>query len=281
MIDTTWHAPASLIEQYAADPSSVDDARASSLEAHLVGCAACRDALDTMVGPFVAVESWSALVDVIDRPHERLLEWGLRRMRVPEGWSRLLGATPAFTLAWLAAVAAITALIVALAGANDATGGFLVVAPLVPLVLVTGVFAPVSDPAGEAGVATAMHGFGLVVRRAVIVGVTAFVALGVADLALGDLGAPVAAWVLPSLVLSVSVIALATWIPAEVAAVVLVGAWLIGVAIVWWIRDGHVEIAATPIFGVQGQMLWIALLALAAVAVVMRRERFSTMEVFG
>ncbi len=281
MTDTTWHAPPSLIEQYAADPSSVDDARASSLEAHLVGCATCRDALDVTVGPIVAVESWSALVDVIDRPPERLLEWVLRRMRVPEGWSRLLGATPGLTLAWLAAVAAITGLVVVLSGANDTTGGFLVIAPLVPLVLVAGVFAPVSDPAGEAGVVTAMHGFGLVVRRAVIVGVTAFVALGLADLALGDLGAPAAAWVLPSLALSVSVIALATWVPAEVAAVALAGAWLIGVAIVWWIRDGHVEIAATPIFGVQGQMLWIALLALATVLVVTRRDRFATMEVFG
>ncbi|MGA9276704.1 MAG: hypothetical protein WBV89_07105, partial [Ilumatobacter sp.] len=118
MTDTTWHATAGLIERYAADPSAVDDARASSLEAHLVGCAACRKTLDTAVGPYVALESWSGLVDVIDRPSARSLEWVLRLMRVPEGWSRLLGATHGLTFAWLAAVAAITGLVVVLAGAS-------------------------------------------------------------------------------------------------------------------------------------------------------------------
>ena len=71
MTDTTWHASADLIERYAANPSWVDDARAASLEAHLIGCSTCREALDEVVGPDLARASWSGLIDVIDQPPTR------------------------------------------------------------------------------------------------------------------------------------------------------------------------------------------------------------------
>ena len=280
MTDTTWHAPADLIERYAANPSWVDDARAASLEAHLIGCSTCREALDGVVGPALAQASWSGLIDVIDQPPTRSLEWLLRRFRVPETWSRLLGATPGLMFAWFAAVAAVVGFVVVLSAAADATAGFLVTAPLVPLILVAGLFAPVSDPAGETGVATPLHGFGLLARRAVIVEVTAFALLALANVALGELGAPVAAWVLPSLALSVSVVALSTWVAPEVAATVIAGAWLSGVVLVWW-EGGRLVLAKSATFETPGQVLWIVLLVLATVLVVTRRERFATMEVFG
>ena len=85
---------------------------------------------------------------------------------------------------------------------------------------------------------------------------------------------------LPSLALSVSVVAFSTWVAPEVAATVIAGAWLSGVVLVWW-EGGRLVLAKSATFETPGQVLWIVLLVLATVLVVTRRERFATMEVFG
>nr|MBA3691651.1 zf-HC2 domain-containing protein [Actinomycetota bacterium] len=52
---TTWHADTALLAHYAAD--ELDDARAYSVEAHLMACETCRTAL----GPAVSAARLDAM----------------------------------------------------------------------------------------------------------------------------------------------------------------------------------------------------------------------------
>jgi hypothetical protein len=162
----------------------------------------------------------------------------------------------------------------------DAEGPFLVLAPLVPLAAVAASFTPAADPAGEAGVATPMHGAGLVIRRAVaIVGVT-FGVLGAAALALPDLGSAAAAWVLPALALALGALALGTWLRVEVAVGVLTGAWLLAVWSMWWLAGRDIPLADSAAFAVTGQISALAAAVVAAVIAATRRNHFATLEAF-
>ena len=167
--------------------------------------------------PALAATSWAAIADRIDRPRPTLLERFLRRLGIGSGTGRLLAATPALQLAGLAAVAAVALAAGMLSRTVGANGLFLVLAPLVPLAAVAASFAPAADPAGEAGVGTPLHGAGLVLRRAGAVLAVTFGLLGVAALALPDLGPAAAAWVLPALALTLGSLALGTWLRVEVA----------------------------------------------------------------
>jgi hypothetical protein len=280
MTNSDWHAPPDLLARFAYDPSAVDDMTAASVEAHLVVCADCRTKMTAAVSPAVVTASWDAIADRIDQPRPALLERVLGRIGVGNGLGRLLAATPALQGAGLLAICVLAAGAVALSRTTDAEGPFLVLAPLVPLAAVAASFAPVADPAGEAGVATPMHGAGLVVRRAVaVVGVT-FGVLGAAALALPDLGPAAAAWVLPALALALGSLALGTWLRVEVAVGVLAGAWLSGVWSLWWLAGRDIPLADSAAFSVTGQMTAFAAAVAAATIVATRRDHFATLEAF-
>ena len=66
----------------------------------------------------------------------------------------------------------------------DDSRPFLALAPLVPLAGVAVSFGPAPDPAGEAGLATPMHGAGLVLRRPIAVLATSLIVLVAGTLAL-------------------------------------------------------------------------------------------------
>ena len=159
-------------------------------------------------------------------------------------------------------------------------GAFLVLAPLAPLVAVAASFAPTANPAGEAAVATPLHGAGLVVRRAIAILTTCFGVLGVAALALPDLGTVAAAWVLPSLALSLGALALGTWVRVEVAVAVLATGWLLSVYAVWWIDGWGAPVVDSPTFTATGQLAALVVVVAATAAMTARRERFATLEVF-
>ena len=280
MTNTDWHAPPDLLARFAHDPAAVDDMTAASVEAHLVVCADCRRQMTAAVNPALVTASWDAIADRIDQPEPALLERVLHRIGVGSGLGRLLAATPALQGAGLLAICVLAAGAVAVSRTTDAEGPFLVLAPLVPLAAVASSFAPAADPAGEAGVATAVHGAGLVVRRAVaILGVT-FGVLGAAALALPDLGSAAAAWVLPALALALSTLALGTWLRVEVAVGVLTGAWLLGVWSVWWLTGRDIPLADSATFAFTGQMTALAAAVVAATIAATRRDRFATLEAF-
>lgn len=278
MTNTDWHAPPELLAWFAHDPAALDDMTAASVEAHLVVCDNCRKQMTAAVGPALVTTSWDAIADRIDQPRPALLERVLHRIGVGNGLGRLLAATPSFQGAGLLAICVLAAGAVVLSLTVDARGPFLVMAPLVPLAAVAASFAPAADPAGEAGVATPMHGAGLVIRRAIaVVGVT-FGVLGAAALALPDLGPAAAAWLLPSLALALGTLALGTWLRVEVAAGVLTGAWLLGVSSVWWLAGHDVPLADSAAFTVTGQMTALAAAVVAATIAATRRDHFATLE---
>jgi len=279
MTDIDWHAPPRLLTRFAADPNAIDSTTAASLEAHLVGCAECRRALSAAADPSAVAASWDAIAERIDLPHEHLVLRLLGRVGIDSALVRIVAATPALQAAGLVAIVAVAAAAAVASRTAGAAGPFLLVAPLAPLAAVAAAFAPSADPAGEAGVATPLHGVGLVVRRAVaVLGVT-FVTLGVAALALPDLGPRAVAWVLPGLALAVGSVALGTWVRIEAAVSILVAGWMF---VVWtvWIAGERGPVVETATFAAAGQLASLAVVAGAAVLVVVRRDRFATLEVF-
>ena len=273
-----WHVPPTLIDRFTTDPSSVDSASAASLEAHLLACDRCRDAVNKSFGDMALEESWQRVATLIDTPRLSMLERALLRLGVSDSTARLLAGTPSLSLASLGSVVTLAALMVASSRITNSTGGFLVVAPLLPLLAVVAAFASVADPVGEAAVPTPLHGVGLVLRRSVGVLAAVFLVLALADLAIGDLDAPVIAWLLPALALPVGALALGTWLRAEVAATALGLGWIATVLGVRWIDGLSTDFADSTTFAPPGQAFALACLLGSAAVVAVRRDRFQVME---
>lgn len=276
---TDWHAPPGLLNRFGADPSAIDSTTAASLEAHLVSCADCRRTLGEAADPGSITASWDAIAKRIDVPRQHLVLRLLGKIGVSSALARILAATPALQAAGLVAIVAIAAAATVAARTADALGPFLLIAPLAPLATVAAAFASSADPAGEAGVATPLHGAGLVVRRAVaVLGVT-FVTLGLAALALPDLGPRAAAWVLPGLALALGALALATWVRIEVAVSILAATWM---TVVWtvWLAGDRGPVVDTAAFAAAGQVASAAVAVVAAILVAVRRDRFATLGAF-
>jgi hypothetical protein len=274
----SWHVTEDVLVRYARQPELVDDVTASSVEQHLVACADCRAAVAAAADAGALELSWAAIVDEIDQPRSWAAEGVLTRVGVPASLSRLVAATPGLQLAWLAAVLVVAAAAVLLARRAGADGPFLVVAPLVPLGAVALAFLPLAEPAGEAGVATPMHGAGLALRRAIAVLAPTMVLLGAAGLALPELAAGSFRWVLPGLGLAVGSLALATFVRVPVAIAAMAGLWL---AVLGASRVGPVRrpIVDAAVFQAPGQLASVTVVLVAAAVIAGRRDRFDTVEV--
>lgn len=280
MTDTDWHAPAALLARYADAPEMIDDTTASSIEAHLIACAECRRHLFTSANPTLVTVSWAAVADRIDQPHPTPIERFVGWVGIESGFTRIVAATPGLQIAGLATVVVLAAAAALASRTTGAEGPFLLLAPLAPLAAVAVAFAPAADPAGEAGVATPMHGAGLMVRRAVAVLAVTFTTLGLAALALPDLGPRSAAWVLPGLALALGALALSTWLRIEAAVSALAVAWLTTVWSVYWAAGHAGPIVGTATFRAAGQLTSLTIAIVAAALMVVRRDRFATLEVF-
>lgn len=280
MTATDWHAAPALLARYADAPETIDDMTASSIEAHLVACADCRRQLSATADPALATVSWNAIAERIDQPHTTPVERLLGRFGIESGVARIIAATPGLQVAGLATVVVLAAAAAFASRSAGVEGLFLLLAPLAPLAAVAAAFAPAADPAGEAGVATPMHGAGLMVRRAVAVLAVTFTVLGVAALALPDLGPRSAAWVLPGLALALGALALSTWLRVEVAVSALAAAWLMAVWSLYWAGGHDGPVVDTATFTAVGQLTSLIVAVVAAALVVVRRDRFATLEVF-
>jgi hypothetical protein len=226
---TTWHADPEMLSTYAV--GALDDVRASSLEAHLLTCDRCRDGLASSVPVSALDRVWAEVVDVIDAPHPGVVERALVTMRVPDHLARLLAATPSLRMSWL--VAEVVALGFAVVAANAATGPsadlalflFLMVSALLPVAGVAVAFGPGIDPTYEIGAAAPMRADRLLLMRAAAVLATSASITGCAALALPGLDVIAAAWLLPSLGLTLATLALGTWLRPLVAAASVALGW--------------------------------------------------------
>ena len=254
----SWHASTDLLTRYARRPEDLDSTTASSVEAHLMTCATCRQGVAASADPAVVAASWSAIADVIDRPREGLLHRVLCRLGLSAWTVRLVAATCELRLGWAAAVFGSVALGVGLARAGDSPGPFLAVAPLVPLIAVWLAFAPIAEPAGEAGVAAPMSGMALVVRRVFAVEVPALVVVAAAAGFVPDASRAGMLWLLPGLALAWCALVSAAALPH---------------------RRSGLGLVNSALFGPVGQLAAFGALLLAAVVCWRRRDRFSTLEV--
>jgi len=273
---TEWHASADALIRYATRPDALDDATASSVEMHLLRCAACRQAVAEATDPGALRAGWDELADRIDAPRPTIIERLLRGVGVDDTYARLVAATPALRLSTLLALVAVVGVAVRAAAAGDAVGPFLVVAPIAPLALIAVTFAPAANPGGEAASVAPLTGLGLVLRRAVAVLVAGLVVLAVAALALPSLGLANAAWLLPALGLSLGALALATWVRAEVATASLAGLWLVALWLARARLPGAVRVEDLAPLAAPGQIAGAALAVVAIVVLVVRRDEFAS-----
>jgi hypothetical protein len=227
---TTWHADQPTLRAYAT--GVLDDVRASSLEAHLLGCETCREGLAPTVPGASLDRMWREVVVSLDAPRPGVVERALRAVRVPEHVARLLAATPSLRLSWL--LAEVAALGFAVLAANVASGNdadvarflFQVVAALLPVAGIAVAFGPGVDPAYEIGAAAPIRADVLLAMRACAVLTTSIVITGCAAVAMPGLDAITAAWLLPSLGLTFVTLALGTWWRPLVAASAAALVWV-------------------------------------------------------
>jgi len=275
----SWHAAPDLLARYGA--GELEHERAASVEAHLLACARCRHD----VAGLVPDDRMARNLDAIHvRIGERVPvgERMLRRLGVPERTTRILAVTPSARVAWVTAVA--LAVVAALtAGDVDSSDQrtsflFLVAAPLVPLAVVASAFAGRSDPVRELVSASPMPVLDLLLLRALAVLVPATLVLGVAALLVPATAGGDVLWLLPSLGLAGTTLALATRVPVRAAAWAVGAVW-VAVALVSARGAPRADLIGDhPAFRPAGQLAFVALTLVAGVVVVMRRDAFEHVE---
>lgn len=275
----SWHAAPEVLERFAREPELLDDTTASSVEQHLLACDDCRAAVAGAAAPGAVEASWLAVAEVIDRPRPSVLERLLTRIGVSGDTARLVAATSGLQLAWLGTVVLLASGAVGVAGDEGSDAFFLVVAPLLPLAATALAFLPAADPSGEAGVATALHGVGVAVRRVVATVVPTVAVLVVLTPALPDASARSAAWLLPALALAASSLLLATFARMPVAVGLAAVGWLLVLVSLRVAQGVGGQLGESPAFGPGGQLAAAATFVIAATGLVLRRDRFATMEV--
>lgn len=188
--------------------------------------------------------------------------------------ARLLAATPALRGSWLLAVAVVLGFAVLAAwthSGQDAILAFLCVAPLLPLAGIAAAYGPGVDPTYEIGLATPLRSFRLLLLRAAAVLGAATLLAAAAGLALPQFGPRAVGWLLPSLGLTASSLALATTVEPLRAIGITAGAWVIAVAV-----TVLPPAPSSVLFAVPGQVGFAALALLAAAVLLLRRGHFES-----
>lgn len=263
-----WHADAALLEAYA--HGRADAALSFSVEAHLIGCAGCRAVLGGSVERLSLERIWEGVVAEIHAPRRGPIEALMVRAGVPEYVARLIAATPSLRISWIAAV--VIALGFAVGAAHSGPGGllvFLMLAPLLPVAGVAVAYGPGMDPTYEIGLTAPMRSFRLLFLRCAAVLATTTILAAVAALFLPRLNWTAAAWLLPSLGLTLSSLALTTIVSPLVSASAVAGVWIalttLGYAAT---RD---DLAA---FRGPSQVIFAAVAIVSGLVIAARSERF-------
>ena len=260
----TWHLDADVLARYAG--GSARSSEAASAEAHLVACAQCRSAVAPLADRDRLGAVFANVTDALDAPRAGIAERLLSAAGIKPATARLLVATPALRVSWLLAIAVALAFAVGAANSEDhATVVFLALAPLLPVLGVAVAYGADADPAYEVTVAAPYGGFRLVLlRTAAVVATTTTVTLAAVAF-LPDAGLA-AAWLLPSLALTTTTLALGTVVTPTKAAIVVGGAWLTAVVVA--------ERLGADVAAARGQALYAVLLAVGAAVLAVRRDTF-------
>jgi hypothetical protein len=241
-----------------------------SVEAHLAACSRCRAGLAEAADPELTRVGWARLDAELDAPVPGPVERLMLRLGVPDHTARLLAATPALRLSWLAAVASTLALTAVLANVAEPVV-FLAVVPLLPLAGVAVSFGPRVDPTYELALVAPVHTFRLLLLRSVaVLGVTTALS-AVASLALPDYGLAALSWFLPALAVTLTSLALSARLGPVAAAAAVGVAWLVLVVSTLGLGAG-----GALVFAPSGQLALAGAATLAGLAVFRLRPAFET-----
>ncbi len=261
-----WHPDEPVLQAYANGQAMA--LSGASIEAHLLGCARCRDQLSQAV-PIDRLASLRARIeDRVDVLELSRLERLLIRLRMQEADVRALLAAPALRAAWCVAVLAAIGLgLLVLLGSKDPDALFLLLAPLLPVCTTAVAYAPALDPALPHVAATPYSTTRLLLARSLAVGVTAFVGTGAVALALPGRDLASVVWLLPAIALTLVALALSPRVGAAWAAALVGSAWVSFVMLMQ--REGVSVVAA---LGLAGQLV-AGLLTAAALAVLVDQQK--------
>jgi hypothetical protein len=264
---TAWHVDDDLLDTYA-QGRPLPPALTASVETHLERCGHCQARMAPSTDPVRLDAVWAEVVDAVDAPRVGLVERLLLRLGVAPDTARLLAVTPSLQLSWLTGTA--IALTLALAVAHSGDRGvalFLALAPVLPVAGVAVAFGARTDPLHEVALAAPYSSYRLLlVRSAAVLAATLALAVPAAAL-LPSTPWVAAGWLLPSLALTSTSLALATRVDPVVSSAALSGIWLVlalsGLAPG---RDPLVVATVVP------QLLCLVLLVAAAAALVTQRR---------
>lgn len=264
----SWHVDSELLERYAR--GDVDDVHACSIEAHLPSCSHCRAQISGLDDGAGLARIWEGIEERLDAPARGPFEAALTRLGVAPHIARLLAATPALRMSWLSACALVLAFAAVAAGQRaDGAYWFVVMAPLLPLAGVAAAYGPGVDPTYEIGLAAPMRSFELLLIRALAVLVTTTAMVAIAAIVLSGLHWTAAAWLLPSLGLTLASLALAARASPVVACGSLAALWVLSAG-----AGGRLAEDPFVFFGAAGQLTCALVAVIALLALLRSAERF-------
>lgn len=261
----SWHLEQRTWEAYAA--GRLDPVAEASVEAHVTGCAHCRDAARSMAAPAQTAAVWETVRTSIAEPVLPAPLRLLRRLGAPTHDLVVISAADSLLVPWAASVgfALVSACVVALAGLSpsDQDSAFLMLAPLVPVLAVVMAYDAL-DPLREVCLTTPYSKLRLALLRAaatLAVAAPVTMALGLLVPGMQDLAF---VWLLPALGLTTGALALLTWLAAPFAGAIVAGAW---VALIVVLRSGW---DVLMLASAAGQLTCVGLAALGVGVLIMR-----------
>lgn len=253
------HIPKELLARYASGDETIPASAVWSLETHLEGCADCRLLIEVEPSTLDAV--WSA----VDKATAGITPAPMRRR-----WRSHLAtwATPA-AVPWLgmALFLLVSAVVLDMMAGSHARPLFLLLAPLVPVAGVAGVWGRRTDPAHEVVVATPRAGLYLVLRRTAAALAVVAPALAVAGWITGT--SP-ALWLLPCAAFTVTVLALGSVVGVGRAAAGLAVLWGLGV-----VGPGYVSARLPFVLGPTFQVWWVVAVVVGVVVLAARTNAYA------
>lgn len=263
----TWHPDPDGLQRYVAGRSSL--AAAASIEAHLIGCGSCREAVRRQAPQALVADGKARLGLALQARRRPLLVRAGERLGLPDATATLLAESRAMNDAWLLSLA----LVLGFAALSETFSGwlgdaiFLLVAPLVPVVGVALVYQNTDPTLERIARAAPYSSLRLVLLRTAAVLVTSLPLCLVAAFVVSGGGPGLVAWLLPAVAFTALVLALATRVAVEIAAAAVALGW----AFVIGTLALHQNPTAAVTASLQPLYLVVAVLAAATIAAQTRR----------
>jgi hypothetical protein len=266
----TWH-----LDQTSAVDYSIrrtDPAIAASVEAHVMVCDQCRALVNASIDEPSLGAIWAEIEDELDRPRLSWIERALIALGCSDLTARTVGATARARWSYLAVVAFNVTLAIAFSGADRdevAFTAFLLLAPIGPLVATVTAFGRWGDRVSQLVATLPTPTLRLMMVRLAASVVPAIALTALATPWLADHGWLAAAWLLPALALSMTTLALASWIEVELASVLVLGAWAGGALAIRLWAGNTLDAYAGPV-----QIVSVLAVAAATVTTLVRSGNF-------